>query len=532
MAAWHVMPLRPLVFVVALIAVLAACAPAWAHAALLASDPGDGAVVPSAPAMLTLRFDEPVAPVSLRLVEPDGAGVMLTFRLDGAQVLMPMPAGVGNGTYALSWRVISADGHPVGGTTTFSIGAPSSARLAAAAADVDWPVRIGIWTGRLLTYAGLFFGAGGVFFCRWLGSSRGGLVASRTAAILGLVAMPVNVAFQGLDALGLPASHVLAGEAWREGLAGSFGVFVALASIALALALLATLKVRATRLFAALAFVGVPAALASTGHASSADPQWLTRSAVFIHTAVVAFWIGALLPLALLLRQPAKVAVRPMQRFATAMPLLLVLLIGAGIALAVVQIKTPDALLSTDYGRVFVAKLMVVAVLLGLAAINRYRLTASALADDEAAKRRLGRAILIEAGAAVLLFGIVALWRFTPPPRALIEAAAVPALVHIHTGEGMAEVTVSPGHAGPVDASIFVASSDFGPLPAQGLTLSFANKAKGIEPIERQAKLGDDGNWHIDHLTLPTGGTWQVGVDILVSDFKEIDLTGDIDIRP
>ncbi len=33
----------------------------------------------------------------------------------------PLP----DGTHVLSWRVISADGHPVGGSLIFSIGAPS-----------------------------------------------------------------------------------------------------------------------------------------------------------------------------------------------------------------------------------------------------------------------------------------------------------------------------------------------------------------------------------------------------------------------
>ena len=49
--------------------------------------------------------------------------------------------------------------------------------------------------------------------------------------------------------------------------------------------------------------------------------------------------------------------------------------------------------------------------------------------------------------------------------------------------------------------------------------------------IERQAKLRPNASWRIDGLTLPVGGTWQVEVDILVNDFKEIDLSDQVDIR-
>ena len=38
------------------------------------------------------------------------------------------------------------------------------------------------------------------------------------------------------------------------------------------------------------------------------------------------------------------------------------------------------------------------------------------------------------------IFAVAGLWRFTPPPRALAEAAAGPASVHIQTGKAMAEL--------------------------------------------------------------------------------------------
>ena len=46
-----------------------------------------------------------------------------------------------------------------------------------------------------------------------------------------------------------------------------------------------------------MALLGVGVALALSGHASNAAPQWLTRPSVFVHVVCVTFWVGALLPL-------------------------------------------------------------------------------------------------------------------------------------------------------------------------------------------------------------------------------------------
>ena len=94
----------------------------------------------------------------------------------------------------------------------------------------------------------------------------------------------------------------------------------------------------------------------------------------------------------------------------------------------------------------------------------------------------------------------------------------------------MAEITVSPGQAGPVGVSIFVMNGAFDPLPAKEVTLVLSNQAAGIEPIRRPAKLAD-GVWQVDDLVVPLGGRWTVRLDVLVSDFEMVKLEGEIDIR-
>jgi len=101
-----------------------AAAPALAHARLLAANPADGATVDSAPVEVVLRFSEEVS--------TDFAVVQVTAP-DGSRVDADTPAVVGDhvyarllpltqpGAYTVSYRVVSADSHPIEGTTTFTL---------------------------------------------------------------------------------------------------------------------------------------------------------------------------------------------------------------------------------------------------------------------------------------------------------------------------------------------------------------------------------------------------------------------------
>ncbi|TIL56109.1 MAG: prepilin-type N-terminal cleavage/methylation domain-containing protein, partial [Mesorhizobium sp.] len=124
--------------------------------------------------------------------------------------------------------------------------------------------------------------------------------------------------------------------------------------------------------------------------------------------------------------------------------------------LAVIQVQAPAALLETAYGRLLLVKLALLLFLFTLAAINRWRLSGPAQAGETEVQRRLVRSIGIEMLIVLAIFGVAAGWRFTPPPRALVIAAAQPASVHFHTPKAMADLSIAPGHVGPVAASIVI----------------------------------------------------------------------------
>src|SRR3954452_11097541 len=103
--------------------------PASAHAALVATDPGNGTIVPDAPNKVTLTFSESVQLISgkIQVLAPDNSRAdQGEPTVNGATVTIPLRSGGGRGTYLVSYRVISADSHPIGGSITYSVGAASA----------------------------------------------------------------------------------------------------------------------------------------------------------------------------------------------------------------------------------------------------------------------------------------------------------------------------------------------------------------------------------------------------------------------
>jgi copper transport protein len=152
---------------------------------------------------------------------------------------------------------------------------------------------------------------------------------------------------------------------------------------------------RTARTLTAFALVGVGLSLAASGHAATAAPQWLTRPAVFIHGVGVAYWVGALMPLLAMAWRPAKGLLPVLNRFSRGAVWALGLLVLTGLTLAVVQLETFRALIHTKYGIILSFKITLVALLLGLAALNRFRFT-PALAAGAQNTRPLVRSILLD----------------------------------------------------------------------------------------------------------------------------------------
>jgi methionine-rich copper-binding protein CopC len=103
--------------------ILLGSGPASAHAALVGSDPEDGSTLATAPTSITLRFNENIAQrASVAVVAPDGTQLDVSdvVALD-RNVTATVAVADQKGRYSASFRVVSADGHPVTGTVTYDV---------------------------------------------------------------------------------------------------------------------------------------------------------------------------------------------------------------------------------------------------------------------------------------------------------------------------------------------------------------------------------------------------------------------------
>jgi hypothetical protein len=101
---------------------------------------------------------------------------------------------------------------------------------------------------------------------------------------------------------------------------------------------------------------------------------------------------------------------------------------------------------------------------------------------------------------------------------------------HLHTDKAMANITVSPGRAGPVEIVIQLETVDETPLTAKAVsvTLSNALSAAGRQTVEA-TRTGDD-QWHV-RTSMLTPGRWMLGLGISISDTNRVDIESPILIQ-
>lgn len=265
------------------------------------------------------------------------------------------------------------------------------------------------------------------------------------------------------------------------------------------------------------------ASIALTGHAGAGTGRTGLIHIVsdVVHLAAAGAWLGALPALAWLLwrsrREPAwgLVAADVTRRFGTVALIAVAALLASGVVNTAILVGWP-ADLATTYARALVLKVGLFAAILGLAAVNRFRLTPalprpgalSALAGMALAETALGLGIL-------LLVGLLG----TQPPAAHVHTSAAAvnreaAHVHIHTSQAMADLIIDPGRAGATTATVQIWHEDYRPFVADRVRLTFEPVAGGTPALTRDARPTADGTWAIDALRIQSDGEWTVRIAI------------------
>jgi len=152
-----------------------------------------------------------------------------------------------------------------------------------------------------------------------------------------------------------------------------------------------------------------------------------------LHLVAAAAWVGALIPLALLLNLSSdeslsllKVSRIATLRFSTLGIVSVGTILLTGLNNTWVLAGSIHALTGTDYGRLLVVKLILFLLMLGVATVNRFKLTPLMVQENDIsaaleAVRRLRRNALVEASLGVLILVIVAILGAMSPGSEQIE---------------------------------------------------------------------------------------------------------------
>jgi copper transport protein len=513
---------------------LALAGSASAHASVVTSDPVDRSRLKSAPAVITITFDEPVGLGSigyLHVTDQNGrrvdAGGAYHPNGDGTKIADNLRSGLGDGTYIESFRVISADSHPVAGTIRFVVGNGAlSAAPASASSTVDHATSVVFDVVRWISYAGLvLLGGAWLILTAWPAGREDR--RARTIVWSGLGALALGAAaellLQGPYTAGAGLSDVTSWSLLDGTLHTDYGHYHSVRLVLLGLVALllnwalnwTASRTRGRSLSASIAALlagGVALSFSAVGHAATTSPDALSVAADLVHISAMAVWVGGLVMLAAAVlprRDPDELRlVLPVASRVAFVAVLVMAVTGTYAAWR--GIGTVHAVFATTYGLLVMLK---VALFIGLVLLGN--LARRAL--QPVAMERVRRTVLVEVALAVGV--LVATSVLVAQPRgkeALAIAHQRPASATAALGGGRrVTVTIEPGTHGTVTAAVALSE---GVQPRQvSATAALPSKQLGPIPLGLTANGAD--LYGASGVVLPAAGDWVITLVVTTSEF-------------
>lgn len=532
-----------LVTVLALL--LLPASPASAHAVLSSSSPAASSVVPTAPAEVVLTFSEPVrkVPDRIRVIAPDGS------RADRGEpafknsvVSIPVDPSGANGTYLVTYRVISADSHPVSGAFTYSVGAPSEPPVDSGDDGRANPVvSNAVKVAKFVGYAGLLLLVGPALVLAFLWprrlSRRGparlawtglGLVAFATVAVT-LLQVPYTNGGGLFD---------ITGEGLRLVLGSVFGAahLVRLGILAAAAFLLRPLLAgpvgRADLVVLGVLGAGALLTWPLAGHPAASPAPAVSVLVDAVHLGSMAVWLGGLVMLAVFLLPRADErelgAILPIWSRWAALAVSALLL--AGIVQALIEVATPAALVNSTYGQLVLAKIGLFGLVIGVAAYSRHLVRKRIAASRPAPVRR---AIWAELAITAIVLGVSAtLVQTTPARTASADVSATESGYFTTTVTSTLfslQVEMAPAERGNNSVHFYAYTSDNRPQPIKEWKATVALPSAGIEAIDVPLLPLTD-NHATGEINLPAAGEWELRITARTTEIDQATVTATVPI--
>jgi copper transport protein len=508
--------------------VLSAAGPASAHAVLLRSDPSPQTTVKAPPEAVRLRFSEPVEVAfgAVRVFDVDGQRVDKgKIETASGRREIVVPASLPGGTYTVTWRVLSTDGHRISGGFQFYVGAPSTISAVAVAGDAGAGRVVGWGYGavRFTWYAALLAVVGLVVVRRfvWTPAVRAaGLAKSEAAARfrrrfnrvlpsawgLLLVAWVGRLVFQAasISGLGLADSArpgVLSdllgtgfGRSWLAGLAFTALAVLPVVGLTRRGGLFGARPQTWLSILAACA-VGIALAAANTGHARTEGNPALGVPSAAVHLLAASAWVGGLAAVVVLGASAASAVpaedrnglVRHIvTRFSRLALVAVAVLVATGTVNSFLDLAAVSDLWDTTYGRVLSTKIVLLSVALAFGAWHLWltprRLAAAGPAVTASRGFRRSSTVELVVLAAVVAFasGLVAL----VPGRSLALLARGPVNLDRQTGGYTVQLFLDPSSPGNNEIHVtFIDPNGLGASEVTSVTTTLAPAGGAAAPL-------------------------------------------------
>ena len=514
---------------------------AAAHATAVSTSPADMSTIPTPPESVSVVFDEDVTigvgglevrDMSGRRVDADDDRVV-----DGLTLSVGLIDDIGDGTFVATYRVRSADGHPVNGSFLFGIGVDVVDPAASISTDEPgW--EIGGSIARFALMLAALLAAGVAWFLAFVhddAPDRWTLIpVVRIGSMVALLAAIAVVIVQAalLTGDGFGASSDI--DVITQVLSGSLGWSMVLLMLGLA-AVHASTSTEHPTMTQRLALVGalaVTGSFALFGHASEFVPKWLSIGADAVHVSAAALWLGGLVGLAMVMRSRDDTQVDStagiIDRFSGLAMVSVIALAVSGLALTLTGSDASwTALVSTTWGRLVLVKIAILALVVVIAAWNRRVLVPTVTAngsershDRQRRWSQLRRSVALEAMVLVIVLTITAVLVDVTPARTAVPVGAFTAARAVDTGA--VTLSVEPARVGVTTTRIqYTDTSGTAIDVANTATIEYSLPDQGIGPITREVVKIAPGRFTTTGPEFSLPGTWIVTVGVRTGDFSQ-----------
>ncbi|HZM40991.1 MAG TPA: copper resistance protein CopC [Acidimicrobiales bacterium] len=552
----------------AMLALVLTPARADAHAELLSTEPAAGEHLATAPDQVVLHFSEAVnlGDDLVRVLDSAGdevdAGDPVHLNGERSSVALPLPS-LDDGGYVVSWRVISSDGHPVGGAFTFRVGDASAAAPGEDQALIDdvlggsgqGDTVLGVVYGvaRFAAFAGVIVLIGAIAFVAWLWPAgrddrrarRIGAVAWWTALVATLACIPLYAAYVVGGSLGDALDPSLIGDelGHQNGRA-----WLARALLLAVIAVVARSK-RADRWLLSGLGAALLVTISLTGHAVSGDLVPLAFVTDLAHLGAVSVWLGGLVVLigSLLWRESGSrrgddEVATIVGRFSQVAFGAVVVIVVSGAIQGWRQVGSYDALFDTAYGRLLVTKVLLVAGMLVAASFSRAWIRNRAVAGARAMALSPGpgavaasadrgpaslavlrRSVAAEVALAVGVLAVTAMLVNAVPGAASggDTGPRGPFATQVHGETLMVQVAVDPVTVGQSDVKLTVTDHGLNPIEPEEVQASLTLPERDLGPITLTLENTGPGVYVASDVEIPYPGEWQLDMAVRTSDIDQ-----------